>query len=88
MCPELAGETLLDDLSGLQREDDTLPPRVLQETLPNGVAEGVGLTKSDLDMMIGGYYRARGWTEDGLIPDDKIEELGPADFVRTPAPVA
>ena len=73
---------------GWQRDDDTLPPRVLQETLPTGVVEGVGLTKGDLDMMIQGYYRARGWTEDGLIPDDKLRELGLFDLVRTPAAVS
>ena len=36
-------------------------PRVLQEKLPDGVAAGVGLTREELDYMIGGYYRARGW---------------------------
>ena len=73
---------------GWQRDDDTLPPRVLQETLPTGVVEGVGLVKDDLDMMIQGYYRARGWTEGGLIPDDKIRELGLTGVVRAPASVA
>ena len=72
---------------GWQRDDDTLPPRVLQETLPTGVVEGVGLAKDDLDMMIQGYYRARGWTEDGLIPDDKLRELGLTGVVRAPASV-
>jgi aldehyde:ferredoxin oxidoreductase len=70
---------------GWHRDDDTLPPRVLQETLPTGVVEGVGLAKDDLDMMIQGYYRARGWTDDGLIPDDKLRELGLTGVVRAPA---
>jgi len=51
------------------------------------VVEGVGLAKDDLDMMIQGYYRARGWTEDGLIPDDKLRELGLTGVVRAPASV-
>jgi aldehyde:ferredoxin oxidoreductase len=67
---------------GWRQEDDTLPPRVLTEALPTGVAQGVGLTKADLDMMIQGYYRARGWTVEGLIPEQKLRELEVLDIVR------
>ncbi len=61
---------------GWTRADDTLPPRVLQEKLSDGVAAGVGLTREELDYMIDGYYRARGWTEDGLIPESRLRGLG------------
>ena len=61
---------------GWTRDHDTLPPRVLDETLPTGVVQGVGLNREDLDMMIRSYYRARGWTEDGLIPESKLRDLG------------
>ena len=61
---------------GWTRADDTLPPRTLQEKLPTGVAAGVGLTRQELDYMIAGYYQARGWTADGLIPPSKLTELG------------
>src|SRR5256885_11750844 len=50
---------------GWRSEDDWLPERVLAETLPSGVAEGVGLTAGELSRMIGGYYRARGWNDEG-----------------------
>lgn len=70
---------------GWQRDDDTLPARVLEEVLPTGVAKGIGLTRTDLDMMIGGYYRARGWAEDGTIPDAKLRELGLEALVSQPA---
>ena len=66
---------------GWRRADDTLPPRVFQETLPTGVAAGVGLDKQDLDMMIQGYYRARGWRKDGTIPAGKLHELELDDVV-------
>lgn len=66
---------------GWRRADDTLPPRVFQETLPTGAVAGVGLDKQDLDMMIQGYYRARGWRKDGTIPAGKIRELGLDDVV-------
>ena len=68
---------------GWTRSDDTLPARVFAETLSNGAAKGVGLTRSDMDMMIDGYYRARGWTVDGLIPEEKIDALGLRDMVQS-----
>ena len=61
---------------GWTRADDTLPPRTLEEPLPTGVAAGVGLTREELDFMISSYYRARGWTDEGLIPEGKLAELG------------
>ena len=70
---------------GWRREDDTLPPRILRDTLPDGAARGVGLSRAELDLMIGGYYRARGWTPDGLIPQAKLRELGLGDLVHAAA---
>lgn len=70
--------------AGWTRDDDTLPARVLQEELPTGIVKGIGLTPHDLDMMISGYYRARGWTVDGLIPEEKLRELLLDDFVLAP----
>ena len=83
----LAGERinnlkkLFNIREGWARGDDTLPPRILDENLGDGVARGVGLSRSDLDMMIDGYYRARGWTMDGLVSQAKIDELDLADVV-------
>ena len=61
---------------GWTREEDTLPERVLTEPLPDGAAAGVGLSNGDLQMMVSAYYRARGWNQDGTIPDEKLNELG------------
>jgi aldehyde:ferredoxin oxidoreductase len=61
---------------GWQPEDDWLPQRLLSETLPTGVAQGVGLTAAELREMIQGYYLARGWDESGLVPEKKLKELG------------
>jgi aldehyde:ferredoxin oxidoreductase len=68
---------------GWTRQEDTLPPRVLNEDLEDGVAKGIGLSQSDLEMMIAGYYRARGWTDDGLVPESKIEALDLADALAS-----
>ncbi|MBM3222939.1 MAG: aldehyde:ferredoxin oxidoreductase, partial [Candidatus Tectomicrobia bacterium] len=67
---------------GWRQEDDTLPPRVLTETLPTGMVQGIGLSKVDLDMMIQGYYHARGWTTEGLIPEQKLHDLALLDLVQ------
>ncbi|MGH7769398.1 MAG: aldehyde ferredoxin oxidoreductase family protein [Candidatus Binatia bacterium] len=61
---------------GWRSEDDWLPERLLNETLPTGVAQGVGLSSDELREMIQGYYRARGWNEAGLVPKGKLAELG------------
>ncbi|HWH75864.1 MAG TPA: aldehyde ferredoxin oxidoreductase C-terminal domain-containing protein, partial [Candidatus Binatus sp.] len=61
---------------GWRAEDDWLPQRLLSETLPTGVAQGIGLSANELRQMIGGYYQARGWDENGLITEQKLQELG------------
>jgi aldehyde:ferredoxin oxidoreductase len=61
---------------GWQPADDWLPPRLLSETLPSGVARGTGLMPHELRGMIQGYYQARGWDEKGDIPQDKLRDLG------------
>ena len=60
---------------GWQLTDDWLPERLLSETLPTGVARGVGLSSDELREMIQGYFEARGWDENGLVPEEKLAEL-------------
>jgi aldehyde:ferredoxin oxidoreductase len=75
-APELrkAGERinamkrLFNQREGWQPKDDWLPPRLLSEALPTGVAQGVALTADELKEMIGGYYQARGLDENGFVP--------------------
>ena len=59
-----------------QPEDDWLPRRLLDETLPDGVAAGTGLCRAELQEMVRGYYQAREWDEHGFVPDRKRQELG------------
>jgi aldehyde:ferredoxin oxidoreductase len=61
---------------GWRTEDDWLPPRLLAESLPTGVGRGVGLTPAELNEMIQSYYRARGWDENGYIPERNLSDLG------------
>ncbi|HUF40507.1 MAG TPA: aldehyde ferredoxin oxidoreductase family protein [Verrucomicrobiae bacterium] len=61
---------------GWRPEHDWLPQRLLCETLPTGVAQGIGLTGDELREMIQGYYKAREWDESGFVPEQKLQELG------------
>ncbi len=52
--------------AGWRREDDTLPERFLER----------GLSRQKLTDMILEYYRARCWTDEGLVPRKTAERLG------------
>jgi aldehyde:ferredoxin oxidoreductase len=52
---------------GFTRKDDTLPPRLLNEPLPDGMAEGKKV--EGLDIMLSEYYAIRGWDENGVPRD-------------------
>jgi aldehyde:ferredoxin oxidoreductase len=49
---------------GFSREDDTLPPRLLNEPLPDGMAAGKKV--EGLDLMLDDYYALRGWDKHGV----------------------
>lgn len=65
---------------GWTRVEDTLPPRFLQESLPDGPAEGASLSAQGLSRMIAAYYAARGWTEEGDVPSSVVSRLGLVDL--------
>jgi len=52
---------------------DTLPPRMLNEPLPEGPAKG---HVNRLDEMLPDYYIERGWDENGVPTEEKLKELG------------
>jgi len=58
--------------AGFSRKDDTLPPRILQEPLPDGPAKGM---VCHLEEMLTEYYELRGWTQDGIPTDEKLRKL-------------
>ena len=72
----LISKRLFNEREGWQPADDWLPPRLLGEALPTGVARGVTLTGGELSEMIGQYYQARGLDENGFVPARKLRELG------------
>lgn len=72
----LISKRLFNEREGWQPADDWLPPRLLGEALPTGVAQGVTLTGGELSEMIGQYYQARGLDENGFVPARKLREFG------------
>ena len=67
---------------GWKKEDDWLPPRFLKDPIKDGASKGSVVKPEELRMMIDAYYEARGWTPEGLIPKEKLIELGLDDIAE------
>jgi aldehyde:ferredoxin oxidoreductase len=61
---------------GWTPSSDWLPDRMFDEPLATGVGAGVGLSVTELREMVQGYYQARQWDENGLVPEWKQAALG------------
>ena len=57
---------------GLTRAEDTLPKRVLKESLKEGPARGRVV---DLESMLSEYYFVRGWDEEGVPKQETLKRL-------------
>ncbi len=76
----LCGERIwnLERLFNLQAgmepsQDDTLPPRMLKEPMPEGPQKGATVRLAE---MLPEYYRVRGWDEQGRPTPEKLRSLG------------
>jgi aldehyde:ferredoxin oxidoreductase len=65
-------EKLFNIEAGLTREDDMLPPRLLNEPVTSGPSKG---KVTELITMLDEYYQVRGWDEYGVPTEDKLNEL-------------
>jgi aldehyde:ferredoxin oxidoreductase len=59
--------------AGLSAVDDTLPPRILSEPVPEGPMAGNVCRLGD---MLPEYYELRGWSSDGVPSAEKLAQLG------------
>lgn len=66
-------ERLFNLKAGFTSEDDTLPPRLLKEPMPEGPAKG---NVVPLDKMLPKYYQVRGWDAQGVPTNEKLKALG------------
>jgi aldehyde:ferredoxin oxidoreductase len=71
-------EKLYNLREGFTKEQDSLPPRLLNEPVADGPSKG---WVSHLEPMLKEYYRTRGWDEYGVPKRQKLEELSLADLV-------
>ena len=69
-------ERLLAVREGVGRKDDTLPRRLLTETLPRGPCKDVRLTEGAFEEMLDEYYELRGWDRNGRPTKAKLQKLG------------
>ncbi len=65
-------ERMFINREGFGRKDDTLPPRLLKERMPEGAAKG---HVTELEKMLDEYYEVRGW-KDGKPTKERMKELG------------
>lgn len=62
---------------GVDREADILPPRLMEDPLPDGPAEGMVIEREILEKMKDAYYGYRGWDPATGKPfPEKLEALG------------
>jgi len=66
---------------GLTWRDDTLPPRIMKDPIPEGPAKGSKLTPEELKLLVQDDYEARGWDERGIPTRSKLEELGLEEYL-------
>jgi aldehyde:ferredoxin oxidoreductase len=65
-------ERLYNNSAGFSRDDDSLPPRMLEEPLTEGPARGHVVP---LEEMLDDYYQHRGWDREGRPTPEKLAEL-------------
>ena len=68
---------------GITRADDTLPRRLLEESLPEGPAKGMVIDEETLEKLKDAYYEFRGWDKKtGKPTTEKLRELGLDDIIK------
>jgi len=65
---------------GFSRKDDTIPPRIYLDPLPDGNGKGKVVTMQEFEKMLTEYYHLWGWDDQGKPDASTIRELGLTDF--------
>jgi len=69
-------ERLFNLREGLSRKDDTLPERMFTLAIPEGPSKGAVVNKADFEKELTEYYRAWGWTPEGVPTRESLSALG------------
>jgi aldehyde:ferredoxin oxidoreductase len=68
---------------GITRKDDSLPPRILKQPLPEGPGKDKIFGQDTLDRMLDDYYDLRGWDKKTGAPTiDTLKRLSLDDFIQ------
>jgi aldehyde:ferredoxin oxidoreductase len=65
---------------GFSRKDDSMPPRIYLDPLPDGNPKGKVITEQDFQKMLTEYYRIWGWDDQGMPKAATVQELGLGDL--------
>ncbi len=64
---------------GRTRADDTLPKRYFDDPMPGRATKGHHIDREKFQNMLDEYYAARGWDEQGNLPEARLNELNRLD---------
>jgi aldehyde:ferredoxin oxidoreductase len=69
-------QRMFNVMAGFSKEDDQLPARFHEETLPEGPPKGIEMTKQAFDATLKEYYTLRGWDDQGRPTVETLTRLG------------
>jgi aldehyde:ferredoxin oxidoreductase len=68
-------ERMFNNREGIRRVHDNLPKRYFDDPMPLKISKGHHVDRKEFDDLLSRYYKLRGWTNDGLVKQDRIKEL-------------
>ena len=60
---------------GFSRKDDTVPKRIVTETVKSGPAAGQKIPQEAFEKMLDDFYEVMGWDKNGMVPDSILKTL-------------
>ena len=73
---------LFNNREGFTRKDDSIPPRVSLDPLPEGNPKGKVIPESEFEKALTEYYGLWGWDDQGRPTKATLEALGLGDLAR------
>ena len=68
-------ERMFNNREGISKKDDTLPKRYFDDPMPLNLSKGHHIDRKEFDKLLTDYYKIRGWTNDGKVKKERINEL-------------
>ena len=71
-------EKIFNIKAGIDKSQDTLPERLLNDPIVAGPTKG---EIYELDILLPEYYSVRGWDENGVPTEDTLKKLGLDEYI-------